>query len=109
MEFARSVLDFFVCLVKFAVGLVGWALVEIINEVLAIFGVLGQIISYFIPVLDFRPLVIPSDVLSYINWIFPLGYLSQLYAYSLSAFAVYRVMRWAANRARMPVQPRLFD
>lgn len=109
MEFARSVIDFFVCLAKFAVGLVGWTIVEIINEALAIFGWFGTIISYFIPGLDFQPVVIPSDVLSYINWIFPLGYLSQLYAYALTAFAIYRVMRWAANRAKIPVQPRLFD
>lgn len=107
MELARSVLEFFVCLVKFAVGLMSWALVEIINEVLAIFAWLGMLLGYVIPALNFDVPQIPTEVLSWINWIFPLGFLAQLYTYTLAGFAIYRLLRWWSNRRKIPVQPRL--
>lgn len=109
IEFGQSAADFLVCLIKLAVGLMSYAIVEVINEVLAIFAWVGLLISYIIPGLDFQAPTIPTDVLSYINWIFPLGFLVQIYTYTLGAFAIYRIMRWAANRAKIPVQPRLFD
>jgi hypothetical protein len=105
MEFARSALDFLVCLVKYAVGLISWALVEIVNEVLAIFAWFASLIGLVIPVLNFEVPQIPLEVLSWINWIFPLGYLAQLYTYTLGGFAIYRLLRWWSNRRKVPIQP----
>lgn len=107
MDFAESVYQFFVCLVRYAVGLVRFALVEIVNEVLAIIYFVASIIGYVIPPLNFAVPEIPSDTLSYINWLFPVGFLVPLYTSCFTAYGIYRVLRFLSRRNGGSIRPRL--
>ncbi len=105
VDLGKRTRDFLVCLVQYGVGLLLFGLVEIANEIMAIFGFLVNSPSLIIPGLDFTPPTIPTEVLGWINWIFPLQLLAPLFTAVLSAAAVLRVMRWWAALKGIPIRP----
>ena len=105
VELGNDTREFWICIEEYSVALLLKGIVEIVNEVLEIvvFGL--TLPAQIIPALEFDVPTIPHDTLSYINWIFPLGYFVPLYGSALSAYAVYRVLRWRARMAGTWVEP----
>ena len=109
MDFTQAAVDILICVVQYGVGLMRWMLIECIKELAVLLWLITIPFDAFLPdALDQDLPEINAQWLGWINWIFPLGLLSQLYTYVLGAFAVYRVLRWIANRMKVPVQPKLF-
>lgn len=109
LELTQGIADFLICLTQYAVGLVRFMLVELFEVFSVFIWVVTLPFEPFLPEALDQPLPdIESKYLGYANWIFPVGFVSQLFAYVIGAFAVYRVLKWIAARLKGPIQPRLF-
>lgn len=109
LEWLEALPNFFICLANYVVAAMRYMLGELFMLILLAFWVVTLPFDALLP--DALDQPIPSldhKMLGYINWIFPIGFLAQLFTYTITALGLYRVLKWVASKLRGPIQPRLF-